>query len=485
MKKKALFKAFSIFLVLLTLTACTADIPPHDKTSKDSQLNLIAKNTDIWKPLDIRPGDHYNFAVTDLDNNSRLEVITTVCRGTGQYSESMYYEVDDTFSTLTKWQHITDDYKENLQADIISTKAKCYINPDTNERFFTFGDHRKNGGAYTCHYDMCLTYKNNTVTEEMLAFWEISAATTDEAGNYEITENLRTRNGDILTKEDLQDFADNLFEGFEKYDVSILWQDLCIDKESDTFATDLNESELIKLLAESFDGFNLSPSPTLEELSSAKSQINLLAENKNRWLDSFYAMDYTKAEAFVCVCDLDNNSRLEVITAVTQGSGIGTTSIWAEVLSDYESVLQSQNKTDKLGEPEIIKDTTDCFINPATGERHYTFVNTIRASGDYSTHHQGFLTYKSREVTFNPLATCTSIAENPDDISQRTYTFTDSDGNTITKEEFDNYLDKHFSNCEKHTATFNWQKLPSSSDDISQDELVRILTESYQGFSVK
>lgn len=485
MVKKALSSAFSILLVLFTLTACNTKTDITDNTSVNAQLKIIAQNTDIWKPFDIYQGEHYKFAVADLDNNSRLEVITTVCRGTGCYSESMYYEVDDTFSTLTKWQHITDDDKENLQADIISTKAKCFINPDTNERFFTFGDHRKDGGAYTCHYKMCLTYKNNTVTEEMLAFWEISAATTDEAGNYEITENIRTRNGDILTKEDFQDFADNLFEGFEKYDVSFLWQDLGINGKADTLATDLPENELLSLLNESYEGFTISPSPTFEELSSAKSQINLLAENKKRWLDSFLAMNFTEAEAYVCVCDLDNNSRLEVITATTQGSGIYTTSIWAEVMADYQSVLQAFNNMDEISEPDIIKDTVDCFINPETDERYYTFVDTIRASGDYSLSTIGFLSYKNRTVDFTRLAGCTSIAENPSDLSKRTYTYADNNANIITKKEFDSSVETHLKDCEKHTATFNWQKLPSSTDDISKEELVRILTESYQGFSVK
>ncbi len=254
MSKKLLALALVILLLFACLTACEGDASQKDKESIDSQINLIAENTHTWEPFDIYPGDHFKFAVTDLDNNGRLEIITTVCRGTGLYSESTYYEVDETFSTLTKWEHKTDDFKEFLQADIISSKAKCFINPDTNERFYTFSDHHKDTAAYTCNYRMCLTFKNKTVTEEMLAYRSISATTIDEAGNYEVTETIQTRNGETLTKEEFSNFADNYFEGFEKHTITINWQDLKLDDE--VLATNLELHELQKLLANSYEDFN-------------------------------------------------------------------------------------------------------------------------------------------------------------------------------------------------------------------------------------
>ena len=136
------------------------------------------------------------------------------------------------------------------------------------------------------------------------------------------------------------------------------------------------------------------------------------------------------------------------------------------------------------GEPEIIVDSTDCYINPETGERFYSFTNTIRVSGDYSTHTIGILTYKDRTANFTPLATCTSIAENPEDTTIRTYTYEDSMGNTLTEEEFDSYVETYLQGYEKHTVTFKWQKL-SKSAVPSQDEIIRLLTESYNGFNVK
>lgn len=482
MNKKLLALTLIIIVLLTSLTACKAGVSPINKESIDSQLNIIAENAHIWEPFDIYPGDRFKFSVTDLDANGRLEVITTVCRGTGLYSESTYYEVDETFTSLTKWEHKTDDYKEFLQADIISSKAECFINPDTNERFYRFGDHHKDTAAYTCNYKMCLTFKNKTVTEELLAFWSISAATTDETGNYDITETIQTRDGEALTKEEFSSFAENKFKGYEKFDAAIMWQDLRTD--SDALATDLPKDELITLLTESYNGFTLTPALTEEELTSIENQINLMSTNQTFWLNSSEIQSNTNRQQSFCVTDLDNNGRIEVISASTIGSGVDTNSIWAEVLADYESVLSSQNKMNPTGEPEIIVDSTDCYINPETGERFYSFTNTIRVSGDYSTHTIGVLTYKDRTANFTPLATCTSIAENPEDTTIRTYTYEDSMGNTLTEEDFDSYVETYLQGYEKHTVTFKWQKL-SKSAVPSQDEIIRLLTESYNGFNVK
>ncbi len=481
MSKKAFALTLILVIVFAVLTSCETQNNLSNKTSADAQLKLIADNSDIWQPADIHSTDRFKFAVTDLDNNSQLEVITSVCRSTGLYSESVYFVVDDAFSTLEKWEHKTDGYKEFLQADIIDSRAECFVNPDTGERFYRFGDHHKDTAAYTCNYEMCLTYKNKIASEEMLAFWEISAATTDEEGNYEITENIRTRSGEILTKDEFTSFDETYFEGFEKYDVTFGWHDFYT--EAGTLLTELSKDELAALLAKSYDIFKLKTAPSLEELTSPVAQIKLLVENKNYWLKPKFG-NTTNFEPYVCVTDLDNDSRLEAIAATTEGSGICTSSCWAEVMADYRSVLKSFNNMSELGEPEIIKDSTDCFINPTTGEHYYAFVDTIRVSGDYSTHSKGFLTYKERKADFTILATCTSVVEDPKDVSIRTHTYTDADGTILTKEQFDSCIEAYFEGCEKHTVTFNWQKLPSSVDAISDEELVRILTESYEGFSI-
>lgn len=218
-----------------------------------------------------------------------------------------------------------------------------------------------------------------------------------------------------------------------------------------------------------------------EDKTFPSAQISLIAENSDMW-EAF--IDFPVESFRVAVTDLDNNGRLEVICAATMGSGIVTTSAWAEVSSDYESLVSVQNNMDKKSEPEIIVKSADCFVNADTDERVYSFVDTARASGDYTAYTKGLLTLKDNIVSFKPLGTCISVAENPEDITNRTFTFTDAEGNSLTQEEFDSYIDTCLEGCEKLTATFKWQEY-SKNSTLKQDEIVNLLNESYEGFSVK
>ncbi len=218
-----------------------------------------------------------------------------------------------------------------------------------------------------------------------------------------------------------------------------------------------------------------------EDKTTFESQINLIAENSDLWEES---IDYPVESFRVAVTDLDNNGRLEVICAATMGSGIATTSVWAEVSSDYDSLVSIQNNMNKKKEPEIIVKSADCYVNADTGERVYSFVDTARASGDYITYTKGLLTFKNNTVSFKPLGTCISIAENPEDITNRTFTYSDADGNSFTQEEFDSCIDTYLEGYEKLTANFKWQEY-SKESTLTQDEVVNLLKESYEVFSVK
>ena len=111
-------KRFVLFLLCLLLTGCgTSKAPPSEETppaenpqeetvsppSEDtpvdfsSQLSLIAEQVDQWELTDCPA---WYFAVTDLDRNGRLEVVTTVTQGTGSFTTTAVWEVSETLDTL-------------------------------------------------------------------------------------------------------------------------------------------------------------------------------------------------------------------------------------------------------------------------------------------------------------------------------------------------------------------------------------------------
>lgn len=63
----------------------------------DAQLQLIADNYDNWSTLEF---ENYSFAVCDLNHNGRLELIVSLCEGSGVFSDTMYYEVNEDKTSL-------------------------------------------------------------------------------------------------------------------------------------------------------------------------------------------------------------------------------------------------------------------------------------------------------------------------------------------------------------------------------------------------
>ena len=246
-------KLLSIFLIAFVLFSFFTACKFEDKTYIDAQIRLISGNPALWvhKGADhINNTDNYKFCVTDLDQNGRLEVINSAIIGTGLYSESYYFEVDETYTTIVPWEHNTDSFRKKLEADIITDSADCFVNPESDERFFIFQDSFRETSAYNCNFKMCLTFENKTVTEKMLAYWENSAATSDESENYEIITNIVTADGEILTQDEFLNYADARFKNCEKHTVTFNWQKY----DKDTFPS---QDKLINLLAESYNGFNL------------------------------------------------------------------------------------------------------------------------------------------------------------------------------------------------------------------------------------
>ena len=64
----------------------------------EDQIALIAANYPLWVKSD--PVVPYSFTVTDLDHNGRLEIISSVCMGTGYFSTNEIWEVNEKYDGL-------------------------------------------------------------------------------------------------------------------------------------------------------------------------------------------------------------------------------------------------------------------------------------------------------------------------------------------------------------------------------------------------
>lgn len=104
-----------ILILALLLSACSSQtemsLPTVDtssgqpeiavsteKSDVEKQIEFLAANYELWKAEN--ESDWWGYAITDLDQNGRLEVVTSEDHGTGHYKTTSIWEVTSSFDNL-------------------------------------------------------------------------------------------------------------------------------------------------------------------------------------------------------------------------------------------------------------------------------------------------------------------------------------------------------------------------------------------------
>ncbi len=226
------------------------------------------------------------------------------------------------------------------------------------------------------------------------------------------------------------------------------------------------------------------PSP-----DTSKAQIKLIAESYEIWKPT--PEYYTDRYKF-CVTDLDKNNRLEVVVSGCIGTGLTTITSVYEVSEDFLSLDvcgylndESYNKV----KADIITNSLDCFIDPESSQPHYIFVDHVRDGYAYNASFTVDLTFNNSTINEKVIACWENRYEIADNDEGYTVTtkIASVQGEEISPEDFLEYPEKLYKNFEKHTVSLKWQDTYNSdkkSYDVSEAQLISLLTESYGEFSV-
>ncbi len=220
-----------------------------------------------------------------------------------------------------------------------------------------------------------------------------------------------------------------------------------------------------------------------EDILSIDNQIKILAGYE----DTFKHMNFDTSgtpQAFkYAVTDLDNDGVLDVIVSACLGSGLYTESSFFEVHEKGRGINScNPAQINRDSEPDLIVDSTDCYIHPETGERFFIYTDTIRATSIEIYMTKGWYTFRDNRLVYEPIVSQT--------ISGDTITYKSStDDEVITKEDFNSAVESYFEGYTKCTATFGWTNFVDENGveatDLSEEDLAKAITESYAKFSVK
>lgn len=223
-------------------TAAAFSPAPVSEESAAAQLRLIAGAADTWRIGD--ESDGWGYAVTDLDGNGRLELISSELHGTGFFSTNRIWEVTAALDGLAE---VTQTIPEgDSQADLLTAETlPVYTDDAGGVRYFVFTDGLRNGAAEYYESLRALSLRDGALTDTTLAS---KSTLYDTAGNPTVT--CQDAAGSAITEAQYAAAADTYFSGLTKQQAAIFWI-------GSVHIADLGSAELLSALQTSWAGFSV------------------------------------------------------------------------------------------------------------------------------------------------------------------------------------------------------------------------------------
>lgn len=186
--------------------------PENIVTDPTLQMQIISQQREDWR-LDF-DGDIVCYAVTDLDQNGRLELISTTTQGTGMYTTTTVWEINETCDALVMCENTVEE--GHSQAEISLSVTNGYY--DGTDYYYIFNDSLNNGMAESYTTITAVSLNDGKWTENPLATYAIIAT---EDGT--ITETYTNYEGAEITADEFVNIPDTYFELSEKITANINW----------------------------------------------------------------------------------------------------------------------------------------------------------------------------------------------------------------------------------------------------------------------
>lgn len=197
-----------------------SDIVFDDKSSVEAQRNLIANKASIWAASDTFY-DRTMFAITDLNQNGRYEVILSSMGGTGMYTFSSYYEVNENYDNLIEL--MTNKEEGDSQLDIMVDSTLAYYDANTGIWSYQFEDYTRIRMDEGYLRTSMLSLEDDTIIETILARYHVKTNLEDENGasTYEYTDG----DNNEITKENYENILATSYSQQKPYTVTFGWID--------------------------------------------------------------------------------------------------------------------------------------------------------------------------------------------------------------------------------------------------------------------
>lgn len=243
-----------------------------DYKGVDAQIRIMVKQKDLWLEGMDYANDLKKYTITDLDDNGRLEIIVVNHGGTGNYTYSRYYEVNESYDGLVE---CALDYVEgDSQPDLLwAEEITIYKDAQGINHYIVQDAIRDVTEYYFIWYD--LTLQESKVTWNTLATCHESYANATEGAVYSYT----TAVGEVITEAEFNNVPEKVFaENAEKDSMVWGWKDM---KE----LQNLSGEQLQEILTETYTSklpFPETGETSTESIETSNEQQNI-EETDSAW----------------------------------------------------------------------------------------------------------------------------------------------------------------------------------------------------------
>ena len=232
------------------INASSSAMQPVDPLSVEGQLKTIAEAKDKIVTYD-NEDENYHYAITDLDQNGRLElIVSTGMFGAEHITGNWYYEISKDGSKLKKCKGKAFGNEGHDICDDIDT---VYIDPKKHNYYYIVHGITHVSGAENYDSVGFLQLKNGTLTDNYLAGGShfVSKKGKLKDSYYKLTKNANKRTTIITKKQysDIDSLMNEKYGKLKKESVAIQWFSY------EQLMSEVSESQFLHKLQKSQENF--------------------------------------------------------------------------------------------------------------------------------------------------------------------------------------------------------------------------------------
>ena len=220
---------FNVPLTDLTPYPPESDAPLPPEGALDAhfgaQLKLIENSRETWAVPESEREGLPVYTVTDLDDNGRLELISTYSHGTGQYTTSCIYEVSPDFSVLEKCRYDPSTMSSEPELGVMSW---AYYLDGSGARAYIVNDYLREGYEVSHTYKYAMWFRDGRASVRLLGWVDMFADTSDPDG-LGLKYDYYDANENAITALEYDRLADVYFDALQPSFIQLDWFDLTED----------------------------------------------------------------------------------------------------------------------------------------------------------------------------------------------------------------------------------------------------------------